>query len=83
VALESALVGRSPGYRRATVVRLNTPEAGVFYVTFVLQFVPPGADVAAYSFLSGLHVLLTLGRVRHPDRRNHSARQTAAPAWTD
>ncbi|MBK3920116.1 hypothetical protein GFL03_22880 [Pseudomonas stutzeri] len=26
VALESALVGRSPGYRRATVVRLNTPR---------------------------------------------------------
>ncbi len=33
----------------------------MFYVTFVPRFVPPGADVAAYSFLSGLHVLLTLG----------------------
>ncbi|AOI60662.1 LysE family translocator [Burkholderia diffusa] len=46
---------------RGFLSNLLNPKVGVFYVTFLPQFVPAGTSVAAYSFfLACLHVALTL-----------------------
>ncbi|MEC7471903.1 MAG: LysE family translocator [Pseudomonadota bacterium] len=55
----SAAIGEA--FWRGLLTNLLNPKVGVFYVTFLPQFVPLGADVAAYSFfLACLHVLLSL-----------------------
>lgn len=53
--------GNGQAFWRGLLTNLLNPKIGVFYVTFLPQFVPLGADVAGYSFfLACLHVLLTL-----------------------
>ncbi|MBN3857870.1 LysE family translocator [Paraburkholderia sp. Ac-20340] len=46
---------------RGFLSNLLNPKVGVFYVTFLPQFVPSGANTATYCFLLAcLHVALTL-----------------------
>ena len=46
---------------RGFLSNLLNPKVGVFYVTFLPQFVPMGADAVSYCFwLACLHVALTL-----------------------
>ena len=48
-------------FRRGLVTNLLNPKIGVFYVTFLPQFIPPQANVAADSFILALiHVGLTM-----------------------
>jgi len=48
-------------FARGLLTNLLNPKIGVFYVTFLPQFVPAHIDVARYSFfLACVHVLLSL-----------------------
>jgi len=59
--LEAPPAASGQAFWRGLLTNLLNPKVGVFYVTFLPQFVPLGAYVAAYSFfLAGLHVPLTL-----------------------
>lgn len=53
--------GGGDAFFRGFLTNLLNPKIGVFYITFLPQFVPAGASVASYSFfLACLHVVLTL-----------------------
>ncbi len=46
-------------FRRGFATNMLNPKVGVFYITFLPQFIPAGADVAAWSMLlAGLHVVM-------------------------
>ena len=54
-------LGAADALRRGFLTNMLNPKVGVFYVTFLPQFIPHGVNVAAFSLLlAGVHVLLTL-----------------------
>ncbi|WP_226579171.1 LysE family translocator [Acuticoccus sediminis] len=57
----TATSGGWDAFWRGFLTNLLNPKIGVFYITFLPQFVPAGAGVAGYSFgLTCLHVVLSL-----------------------
>jgi threonine/homoserine/homoserine lactone efflux protein len=66
-ALLGAAAADAPGgrwtgaFRRGLLSNLLNPKVGVFYITFLPQFIPHGYSVAAITLLlAGVHVLLSL-----------------------
>lgn len=62
-AEENASASRSANgaFQRGFLSNILNPKVGVFYVTFLPQFIPHGVNVAGFSMLlAGIHVLLTL-----------------------
>jgi threonine/homoserine/homoserine lactone efflux protein len=48
-------------FRRGFLTNVLNPKVGVFYATFLPQFIPAGANVAGFSLLlAGVHAALTL-----------------------
>lgn len=57
----SASMSGTTAFRRGLVTNLPNPKVGVFYITFLPQFVPTDTNIAAYSFfLACVHVMLSV-----------------------
>lgn len=57
----SARMDAGQSLKQGLLANLLNPKIGVFYITFLPQFVPAGANLAAFSFLlAAIHVLLSL-----------------------
>jgi threonine/homoserine/homoserine lactone efflux protein len=58
-AARAVSVSRGEAMRSGFLTNLLNPKIGVFYVTFLPQFVPAGSNVAVFSFaLACIHVTL-------------------------
>jgi threonine/homoserine/homoserine lactone efflux protein len=53
--------GSMSTFYRGFLSNMLNPKVGVFYVSFLPQFIPHGVNVAGFSLLlAGLHVLMTM-----------------------
>jgi threonine/homoserine/homoserine lactone efflux protein len=54
--------GRGNWFWRGLLSNLLNPKVGIFYVSFLPQFIPSHADPIAFSvLLAGIHAVLTMG----------------------
>jgi threonine/homoserine/homoserine lactone efflux protein len=49
-----------PAFRRGLITNLINPKVGVFYLTLLPQFLPPGSGAADAIALAGVHIALSL-----------------------